>query len=65
MLAEHSLHVVLTQVLVPHVRDKVTQVRHATISDVVRERLRLSIERENSEARSDASVSDCSARHGR
>ncbi len=46
MAAKHTLHVALTEPLVRHVRDQVATGRYTTASAVIREALRLMIERD-------------------
>ncbi len=46
MAAKHTLHVALTEPLVQHVRDQIATGRYATASEVLRDALRLLMERD-------------------
>lgn len=46
MAAKHTLHVALTEPLVRHVRDQIATGRYATASEVLRDALRLLMERD-------------------
>ena len=59
----HTLHVALTEPLVRHVRDQVAAGRHSTASEVVREALRLMIERDAVRDRANLSADRASVHH--
>ena len=65
MAARHTLHVALTEPLVQHVRDQVAAGRYANASAVLREALRLLVERDGSTRdRLPAVVDGQAPRHG-
>ena len=65
MAARHTLHVALTEPLVQHVRDQVAAGRYANASAVLREALRLLMERDGSMRDRLPAVGDGQApRHG-
>ncbi len=65
MAAKHTLHVALTEPLVRHVRAQITSGRYATASEVVRDALRLLMEREDGGRKPDvALIGNEDTRHG-
>ncbi len=65
MAAKHTLHVALTEPLVRHVREQIATGRYATASEVLRDALRLLIEREDGRRKQDvAPIEQRGTRHG-
>ena len=65
MAAKHTLHVALTEPLVRHVREQIATGRYATASEVLRDALRLLIEREDGRRKQDVALIEKQVtRHG-
>ena len=64
MAARHTFHVALTESLVQHVRDQIGAGRYSTASELLREALRLMIERDTERDRDNSSVQQSPAHHG-
>ena len=64
MDVRHTLHVTLTEPLVRHVRDQVAVGRYSTAIEVLRDALRLLIERDEERGRGGSNADRAIAHHG-